>query len=224
MSRITAPVSKLTRSLNTASTRSSPLLDSQRNAGAVLMPKYAELLRNRNRSAEHSDVRLHSPLTHWLCTRYTNFSQSSRHIYTTHRPTPQPSLANRTKPLMQTFHTSVPSQAPAGHLDATVLPRLHETSTPEPEPFMPLLPDNYGAFHVLETAELKPTTATILAANPENVVPGSPMASIDTVNLDGVELKFAHETPAEQKDEGSFLGDIWRGMVDDVFGAVKKTT
>lgn len=91
---------------------------------------------------------------------------------------------------------------------------------------MPLLPDNYGAFHVLETAEVKTPAATILAANPENVVPGAPMASIETVNLDGVELKFAHEdtAAAEQETERGFLGDVWRGMVDDVFGASKKAT
>ncbi|KAF6843582.1 hypothetical protein CMUS01_01909, partial [Colletotrichum musicola] len=52
MSRITAPVSKLTRSINSAAaaSRSSGLLESHYNVnhGAVLMPKYAELLKNRS--------------------------------------------------------------------------------------------------------------------------------------------------------------------------------
>lgn len=50
MSRVTAPVSKLARTLNAGAV---PV----HNAGAVLMPKYAELLRNR-RSSEHQDVNL----------------------------------------------------------------------------------------------------------------------------------------------------------------------
>lgn len=56
MSRITAPVSKqLTRALNSAATARpvGPLLD--HNAGAVLMPKYADLLHNRSIN-EHTDV------------------------------------------------------------------------------------------------------------------------------------------------------------------------
>lgn len=93
----------------------------------------------------------------------------------------------------------------------------------EPALNMPLLPDNYGAFHVLETTELKGSDHTIFASNPDVVVPGAPLASIETFSLDGVELKFMHEQPAEEKDEGSFIGDLWRGMVDDVFGAKKAT-
>ncbi|KXH43026.1 hypothetical protein CSIM01_01780 [Colletotrichum simmondsii] len=60
MSRITAPVAKLTRSINSAATasRSSGLLESHYNVnhGAVLMPKYAELLQNRS-------IREHDSLT-----------------------------------------------------------------------------------------------------------------------------------------------------------------
>ncbi|KAM0333542.1 hypothetical protein ACHAQA_002207 [Verticillium albo-atrum] len=43
MSRVTAPVSKLSRSINSAANRG--LLDSHYSHGAVLMPKYAELLK-----------------------------------------------------------------------------------------------------------------------------------------------------------------------------------
>lgn len=61
MSRITAPASKLSRALSSSATSASartanPLLDSSAHGtGAILMPKYAELLRNR-RGSEHSDV------------------------------------------------------------------------------------------------------------------------------------------------------------------------
>ncbi|KAF7549136.1 hypothetical protein G7046_g8444 [Stylonectria norvegica] len=92
-SRVSAPVSKLSRSITSAaaSSRSSSLLDTQRNAGAALMPKYDELLRSRRSTTEHTD--------------------SSRGLYTTHRPTPQPSLANRPKPLMQTFSSTSTASA-----------------------------------------------------------------------------------------------------------------
>lgn len=63
MSRITAPVAKLTRSINSAATasRSSGLLESHYNVnhGAVLMPKYAELLQNRS-NREHDVCHTHS--------------------------------------------------------------------------------------------------------------------------------------------------------------------
>ncbi|CAM1500837.1 Fc.00g099990.m01.CDS01 [Cosmosporella sp. VM-42] len=204
MSRIAAPAAKLTRSLNTATSRTSSLLDTQRNAGAALMPKYDELLRSR-RSSEHSD--------------------SSRHLYTTHRPTPQPSIANRPKPLMQTFHSSTAPRIPSTHLDATILPAIHETALPEAIPRAPLLPDNYGAYHILESSEVSSPEITIVASDPDNVVAGAPMAEIEGVSLDGVELKFAHETPlVDERDEGGFLGDMWRGMVDDVFGPAGKKT
>lgn len=59
MSRVTAPAVKLTRALSstTAARAAKPLLDaSAYNAGAVLMPKYAELLRGRRNPIEMSEV------------------------------------------------------------------------------------------------------------------------------------------------------------------------
>lgn len=59
MSRVTAPAVKLTRALSstTAARAAKPLLDaSAYNAGAVLMPKYAELLRGRRSPIEMSEV------------------------------------------------------------------------------------------------------------------------------------------------------------------------
>lgn len=185
MSRITAPASKLTRTL----------LESQRSAGAVLMPKYDELLRSRR-------------------------TDESRHITTKHRPTPQPSIANRPKPLMQGFHSSAPSYTPKSHLDATVLPAIYRLpASDEPLPRMPLLPDNYTTHHSAfsDAADLASQPGTIVAANPDAVVPGAPLAGVEGISIDGVELKFAHEEPAKQ-DHSSMIGDIWRGMVADVVG------
>lgn len=196
MSRIAVPASKISRTL----------LESQRSAGAALMPKYDELLRSR------------------LSTRSPEQSESSRGLTTAHRPTPQPSIANRTKPLMQTFHSSAPSRAPAGNLDSTVLPPLHTTSfAAEAMPRMPLLPDNYSAFHAEAEPDAAPAHATIVAANPDAVVPGAPLADLQGVTIDGVELKFAHER-SEARDDSTMLSDIWRGMVDDVIGDRSKSS
>ncbi|KAH7011497.1 hypothetical protein EDB80DRAFT_711975 [Ilyonectria destructans] len=193
MSRITAPASKLSRAI----------LDSQRSSGAVLMPKYDELLRTRR-------------------------ADESRHITTTHRPTPQPSITNRARPLMQGFHSSTPSQTPSAHLDATVLPPLHPVPvTSEPLPRMPLLPDNYGAYHasLSDAADLSARfhAGAIVASDPDNVVPGAPLAAVEGVTMDGVELKFAHEQPRDQ-DQSTLIVDLWQGIVEDVIGSQKKTT
>jgi len=223
MSRVATPSKQFARSINTAASAAARATGSplEHNAGATLMPKYADLLRNR-RSAEHTD--------------------SSRGLTTTHRPTPQPSIANRSKPLMQTFHTSPSSSSPAAtakNLDSTILPsfellRSHNTGYKGPdEPRIPITPDNMSGY--LETSEVpvqKPQP-TILAADPDKVESASHLAKVDTVGLDGVELKFVHEDPARssssQQDnpdepQGGMLRDLWKGMVDDVFGGppVKK--
>lgn len=193
MSRITAPASKLSRAI----------LDSQRSSGAVLMPKYDELLRTRR-------------------------ADESRHITTTHRPTPQPSITNRARPLMQGFHSSTPSQTPTAHLDATVLPPLHPVPvSSEPLPRMPLLPDNYGAYHasLSDAADLSARfhAGAIVASDPDNVVPGAPLAAVEGVTMDGVELKFAHEQPNQDQDQSTIIVDLWQGIVEDVMGSQKKT-
>ena len=89
---------------------------------------------------------------------------------------------------------------------------------------MPLLPDNYGAAHVADDAPEPHFGAKIVAADPEKVMPSTPMSEVDTVGLDGVELKFMYQgeppSQAEQGQQGSggMIRDIWKGMVDDVFG------
>ncbi|PTB40963.1 uncharacterized protein TrAFT101_006114 [Trichoderma asperellum] len=211
MSRVTAPVVKLTRALSstTAARAANPLLDaSAYNAGAVLMPKYAELLRGRRNTIE--------------------MSESSRTLTTTHRPTPQPSIANRAKPLMQTFSSVASSTStPAAHLDAAVLPAFSSfnssSSFADALPRMPLLPDNYGAAHPAPDADLPVSipSSSIVAVNPDNVVPATPLSSLSGV-LDTVELKFVHDqpaSPAAQEESQGMIRDLWKGMVEDVFGS-----
>lgn len=228
MSRVTAPITKhLTRS---------GLVD--HHAGAVLMPKYADLLRSR-RSADHTDVRsclpslpTSPPNSPEQCNgqELTSAPQSSRGLTTTHRPTPQPSIANRTKPLMQTFHSGAPSSsaAPSSHLDATVLPSQDAIFAASPsadaQPMIPILPDNTGYTSPLASAAAEEPSvrgATIVAADPDRVMPSTALSGVEAVGLDGVDLKFAHESTTPQASEGGggMLKDLWRGMVEDVFGS-----
>ncbi|TQV91246.1 hypothetical protein V2A60_009429 [Cordyceps javanica] len=213
MSRVTAPVAKLSRAISSTAapaavsrTSGGSLLDSTaHHGGAPLMPKYADLLRDR----EHN---------------------KSRGITTTHRPTPQPSIADRPRPLMQTFHSSASQVAvPPMHLDAMILPSLDfGAAAPEPAgPRVPLLPDNYGAAHAPappapETAFSKPT---IFAAEPDRVEPATPLSAVEGLSLDGIELKFAHDAPAagNATEHTHMIRDLWKGMVDDVLGPVPKT-
>lgn len=105
-----------------------------------------------------------------------------------------------------------------------VLPKIHATPNfNEPLPLMPLLPDNYGARHssLSDAADLS-TRPVIFAIDPDVVVPGAPMATMEAVNMDGVDVKFIHEQPAKEakeadSDRSTFLSDIFRSMVDDVF-------
>lgn len=215
MSRVTAPMAKIARALSSspsgaAARSATPIFDSSaHSAGASLMPKYAELLHNR-RSHEHSD--------------------SHRGLATTHRPTPQPSLANRTKPLMQTFHSSAPSamHTSTTHIDATVLPSMSSSnaSSSDHGPRVPLLPDNYAAAHgPIATEDTAMPEITIVAANPDNVVPGAPKAGVEGIGLDGIELKFLYDEssqPREETERSGMIRDIWKGMVEDVFGGTPK--
>lgn len=154
--------------------------------------------------------------------------QSSRTLTTTHRPTPQPSIANRAKPLMQTFSSVASSTStPAAHLDATVLPAFSSfnptTSFADALPRMPLLPDNYGAAHPAPDVDLPVSipSSSIVAVNPDNVQPATPLSSLSGV-LDTVELKFVHEQPASaatSEESQGMIRDLWKGMVEDVFGS-----
>lgn len=129
---------------------------------------------------------------------------------------------------MQTFSSVASSSTPSAHLDAAVLPGLGSLSSSSASfdalPRMPLLPDNYGAAHPAPEADLPVSIASssIVAVNPENVAPATPLSSLSGV-LDTIELKFVHEQPAATaaQDEGSqgMIRDLWKGLVEDVMGS-----
>lgn len=123
---------------------------------------------------------------------------------------------------MQTFHSSAAAAAaaPSQHIDATVLPNMDfETVVFSAEPRVPILPDNYNVAHGPASGDAPVHMPAIVAADPDRVLPATPLSSVDTVGLDGVELKFVHEQPKyPQEAEGGMLRDLWKGMVDDVLG------
>ncbi|CAG9992637.1 unnamed protein product [Clonostachys byssicola] len=204
MPRICAPVSKqLSRSVSSSVTAAARTAG-HKNAGAVLMPKYAELL-GKN---EQSD--------------------STRGITTTHRPTPQPSIANRNRPLMQTFSRSVSASIskPESNLGTTVLPSwdalYSRPSQADATPMVPIVPDNYGVVNVVVDAPVSAPEVTIVAVDPDRVSASSPF--FEVTGLDGVDLKFAHqpeptrETAQEDAPSQGMITDIWKGVVDDILG------
>lgn len=129
---------------------------------------------------------------------------------------------------MQTFHSSASKvSAPTMHLDAMILPSMDfaRADAVPSGPRVPLLPDNYGAAHVVpppapDAAFSKPT---IFAAEPDRVAPSTPLSAVEGLSLDGIELKFAHDVPAEAAEHGNMIRDLWKGMVDDVLAPMPKT-
>ncbi|KAK4453811.1 hypothetical protein QBC34DRAFT_395136 [Podospora aff. communis PSN243] len=208
-SRLTAPVSKLTRSISTTPSvaRPSHLLNSVSKAAAAG--------RKRNQSAHDSPETPETTITR------------SHSTSTPHRPT---TSAPRIVPLMQGFRTSAPKpQAPrTTTLDFAVLPDLHEAA-PDPYAYIrvPLLPDNDAppaGFRRPEAQDLplaKPEIS-VVAANPELVLPAA-LTEVEGMGVDGVELSFAHELHRDSEVENGhgMLKDIWKGLVDDVLGEKK---
>ncbi|PNH42276.1 hypothetical protein VD0004_g5010 [Verticillium dahliae] len=193
MSRITAPVSKLTRSINSGANRG--LIDSHYSHGAVLMPKYAELLKKSPESDHHA-----------------------RSITTTHRPTPQPQPSkSHPRPLMQTFSSLSAATASPGAptIDATLFAFPSSVGAALSDAFyarMPLLPDSV-ARHRPEAPEARPLTPeiSVVAADPANALPVAALTEVEGMGVDGVELRFAHDAePAEQ--ESSMLTNLWGTM------------
>jgi len=130
---------------------------------------------------------------------------------------------------MQGFRTSAPKplRADTSTIDFAVLPDLHE---PAGDPFayirVPLLPDNDSPpeWVRLPEAEDKPLARaeiSVVAANPDLVLPAA-LTEVEGMGIDGVELSFAHELHrgAEEGEQG-MLRDIWKGLMDDVFGEKK---
>jgi hypothetical protein len=139
---------------------------------------------------------------------------------------------------MQTFHHSAPKPTPhqTSTIDSAILPNLHMSAETLYDPYahirVPLLPDNTSPppvqFRQPEAADLPLRQAEILvvAANPEQVLPAA-LTEVEGMGVDGVELGFAHLLGGEGKegrqgdyDEmgGGMIRDLWKGMMDDVFG------
>ncbi|KAI1200358.1 hypothetical protein F5X97DRAFT_294100 [Nemania serpens] len=188
-SRVISPVAKLARSITTT-TQSSTLLSGSKG-GAGLSRKYADLLKERNIDPDHP-----------------------RHLYTrsSNLPHPQP----RKLRLMQTFSSTAAPSATVKSIDSIVFPGSAVFKGASTDPFsnlrVPLLPDNVGFQHTPESADHPVTVPeiSIVAANPALVSP-SALTEIEGMGIDGVELKFIHDSePAGQ--EPSMLTNIWRGL------------
>lgn len=208
MTRVTAPIGQLVRSLS-----ANP---------AVARPAY---LAGANAA---------SNVANW--SEYGDREDNARRFTTAHRPTPMPAPSrNRVVPLMQTFNfrTTTPqsAQLDTSSIDFCVMPMVREpAASVEPAIRVPLLPDNYSAHHAPETLDgpVAAPVISIVAAHPDLVTPASALTEIESVGIDGVELKFAHTSTgagagSDSQEPGMFQ-DLWRGLVEDVFGEAPKKT
>ncbi|KAK0720726.1 hypothetical protein B0H67DRAFT_462688, partial [Lasiosphaeris hirsuta] len=202
-SRLTKPVSKLTRSISSTSSINRP----------------SHLLNNASKTSASAGGRK----------RQSKVAEDSTADYSTspHRPTPTPA---RKIPLMQGFRTSAPKPAQLDTIpiDYAILPDLftaHYDGAPDPYAFIrvPLLPDNHAppAFARMPEAVDAPLPAPeilVVAANPDLVLPAA-LTEVEGMGVDGVELGFVRDIGREVEAEGhGMVRDIWKGLVDDVFG------
>ena len=214
MTRVTAPIAKLTRNLV-----ANP---------SVARPSYipsAQVAASLARSELLAEARSH------------DHDASRRSMTTAHRPTPMPTPSpNRTVPLMQSFTTSATAAAQVSTsvgIDATVLPSYASLySAPADDAFsqvrVPLLPDNFNvvrSHHAPETPDAplaREPIISIVAAHPENVV-ASALTEVSGIGMDHMDLKFVHERAAPAEHQQGMLRDLWKGLVEDVMGEKKAT-
>ncbi|KAK4138855.1 hypothetical protein BT67DRAFT_394713 [Trichocladium antarcticum] len=213
-SRLTAPVSKLTRSFSTTPSIARP----------------SHLLNNASKAASGAGRKTK------VASEEDATAGTARHHSTTTTTTPhRPSLAPRKPvPFMQTFHHSAPKPAAlsTNTIDRAVLPNLHMSAESLYDPYahirVPLLPDNTSppaGFRQAEAPDLPLPQAEIrvVAANPEQVLPAA-LTEVEGMGVDGVELGFARLLgqggEGERYDEmgSGMIRDLWKGMVEDVFG------
>ncbi|KAK3359065.1 hypothetical protein B0T25DRAFT_85264 [Lasiosphaeria hispida] len=225
-SRLTKPVSKLTRSISSTSSinRPSHLLN---NASKTSASAAGRKRPSNVTAAEEStaDVRVS------LSTPKSPLIANTRPQYSTapHRPTPSPA---RKIPLMQGFRTSAPKPAQLDTIpiDHAILPDLFASHHASPDPYayirVPLLPDNRAppAFARLPEAVDAPLPAPeilVVAANPDLVLPAA-LTEVEGMGVDGVELGFVRDIGRDVEAEGhGMVRDIWKGLVEDVFGEKK---
>ncbi|KAJ3954384.1 hypothetical protein N0V92_009132, partial [Colletotrichum tropicale] len=70
-----------------------------------------------------------------------------------------------------------------------------------------------------EDLPLSKPEISVIAANPDNVTTAAALTEVEAFGVDGVELKWAHESEAAAEDAHQpGLRDLWKGLVDDVVG------
>ncbi|KAL2157700.1 hypothetical protein VTH06DRAFT_5183 [Thermothelomyces fergusii] len=214
-SRLTTPISKLTRSFSTtpAASRPSHLLN---NA-----PKVASGAGRKTKPAVNEPSERHHSTA-------TSTSTPHRPILPQHQP--------RTRPLMQPFHHSAPKPAAPAFptIDLAVLPKLfaidEAAAVAAHDPYanirVPLLPDNRSPPpRQPEAADgpLPPPQIRVVATDPAHVLP-SALTEVEGMSVDGVELGFVHLLGREESERESYelgagmIRDLWKGM-EGVFGS-----
>jgi len=157
-------------------------------------------------------------------------TRSAHTAATPHRPS---TMLTRAVPLMQGFRTSPPKPVAALQVtvDTAMLPDLWsaEAEAESSSRFyirVPLLPDNDSppaGTHAPEATDMPLPRAqiSVVAANPHLVLP-SALTEVEGMGVDGVELSFSHELHREEEaHEQGMVRDIWKGLMDDVFGEKK---
>lgn len=116
-------------------------------------------------------------------------------------------------------------------MDLLYLPNLQALANEESSRLaefvrVPLLPDNTSpppGTRLPEAldAPLAAPQILVVAANPDTVLPAA-LTEVEGMGVDGVELRFAHHgetSDAASVDvQGGMLRDLWKGLMDDVFG------
>lgn len=137
---------------------------------------------------------------------------------------------------MQTFTTSSsrPARADTSTIDFAVMPGPEALYAAPADPALrvPLAPDSFTVGHAqAETPDAplpRAEISVVSAANPEDVLAVSPLTEVEGMGADGVELGFVHGLGAaaagrsERGEEGSMIKDLWKGLMEDVFGEDKK--
>lgn len=209
MTRVTAPMSQLARSLTASPSVARPNFVSRASKAAV--------------SLAQSDFGAEG--------RSSDNEASRRGMTTAHRPVTVQPNPGRIVPLMQGFHSSaVPAaRIEVPSMDFTVLPIMDMGSASDMAHAIrvPFMPDNFTPDRSTLSAEapdapLPAAEISVVAAHPDKVL--SALTEVEGIGLDGVELKFVHErAPATRSSDGhSMITDVWHGMLDDVFGGQKK--
>lgn len=168
-------------------------------------------------------------------------TQSAHHPRSiTTRSSNRPHPAPQTLRIMQTFSTTAPTAASiraSPGLHHIVLPgaSAFDSAAASRDPYasvrVPLLPDSaFASPHSPEVADgpLPAPQISVVAANPDLVLPVAALTEVEGFNLDGIELKFAHDPTGSQSAQsyssaseepesgGGMLRDIWKGLVNDL--------